>query len=166
MDLEVAHHAWRGNPRHPGQGSFRSHYRALSQWTSYLSAFQQHSGCFWNKRLPRPEYFQILPCRDQSCSFQKARVRLLRRCTPKKTNYGISLLLEQSSKAHSNIQHHLQGESSALPSSLPQVGSLGQPALTDVPPPPPRPMYFPVWGHFKMYCLCAFYVGNCLQEAP
>lgn len=46
MVLEVVHCAWSCSPRHPGQGALGGHYRVLSQWASYLSAFQQYGRFF------------------------------------------------------------------------------------------------------------------------
>lgn len=53
MGLEVAYRAWSCSPCHLGQGAFRSHYRALSQWASYLSALHLHSRFFRLQRTPR-----------------------------------------------------------------------------------------------------------------
>lgn len=58
-DLQDARCAWNCSPRHPGQGAFGSHYGALSQWTSYLSAFQQHSRFFWLQQTIQARVFAL-----------------------------------------------------------------------------------------------------------
>lgn len=86
MGLEVAHRAWSCSPCHLGQGAFRSHYRALSQWASYLSALHLHSGFFGLQRPPRA----CLPADPVAATLSiraaasRVRGRLLRSCSQEK----------------------------------------------------------------------------------
>lgn len=105
----------------------RSHYRALSQWASYLSAFQLHGGCF---SAPKDCPGQSTCSADSAgVTFSETRAAASRR---QRVRRPISAGTGWARcKAPSHLQHHLR-EHSAVPHSLPQVGSLEQPALTDI----------------------------------
>lgn len=56
--------------------SLPSHYSALSQWTTFLSAFQYHRRFFKLQKTPQARTFalqilQAVTLSDQNCSFQR-----------------------------------------------------------------------------------------------